>query len=177
MSYSSMDPLKEQLSITQVLKDIAGVNIKRGQFQCWLHSDSHPSGRVGKDDKHCRCFQCNSSFDIYDIVSSVLNLPFVEAKKFLYQYYGLSEPDMSTKEVKRQVKKIRVDREIEQAFNAKVDDIYSDLAAMHRAIFRFDNGQLDHIGMQLYLLMDELQDKDPKIRIDAVRSAEAWWGC
>jgi len=170
-----MDPLKEAIPVSQVLQDIAGVKEHRRQFTCWLHPDKHPSGRVSKDGKRWKCYQCGAGGDIYDAASLALSLPFKETKKYLYQFYGFSQSDFRNKQVKRQLKKIKLERELEQAFNGKVDYLYSELVAMHRALFRCDNEQLEHISFQLEEVMNELMSQDPKRRVEAVRFAEEWW--
>ena len=171
----NMDPLREAIFVPQVLQDITGVKEHRRQFTCWLHQDRHPSGRITRDGKRWKCYQCGAEGSIYDIAMLTLSLSFRDAKSYLYQLYGFSQPNFRSKQVKRQLKKIKKERELEQAFNDKVNYYYSELAAMHRALFRYDNGQLGHISFQLNEIMDELMSQDPKRRVEAVRFAEAWW--
>ncbi|MCL6612474.1 MAG: hypothetical protein K6T66_13115 [Peptococcaceae bacterium] len=169
--------IRDLLTVSQVLQDIAGVKVKNRQYACWLHSDRHPSGRVSRDDKRFKCFQCGVGGTIFDVVMLTLNVSFIEAKKYLYQYYNITPPETGGREAKLQLKRLREERELEAAFNEKVNSIYIDLAAMHRALFKYDDGSLEHISYALQELMNELMSNDPKRRVEAVRAAEKWWGC
>lgn len=154
---------------------------------CPFHADSDPSFVVFEEKNRAKCFGCGWTGDQIHFVRTVLDIPFKEAIEALCQQYGIPFTGMTTQEYMKarcRVEAAKRDRELEQAFNAKVDRVYIQLADVFRAIDRnfgtFEGyeeyGGLTHIADSLEVVLDELISGDTKRQVEALRYAREVWG-
>lgn len=183
--------IKRIVTVSQVIRDFSAMELKRQGRQyfcvCPFHADTDPSFVVNDEKHRGRCYGCGWTGDQVDFVRSVLSLPFKEAVEVLCRRYGLPFAGMTTQEylkAKARAEVEKQDREMERAFNSKVERVYFNLADMFRAIDRNfstyqsyqDYGGLTHIADILEDVLDELISSDTKRQLQALRYAKEWWG-
>ena len=177
----NVDPLKDAIPVIRVLEEVAGVNVKNNRFSCWLHHDRNPSGRV-KDFYYWHCFSCGAGGSIYDVAMLTMNLPFPQAKKYLYQHYGFAEPDFNGEEAREAIERVRRERGQKEAFQRRVATVYELLATVYRTINNrlqshedyLEYGSLESTVQAIEAILDELQSGDKKRQQVALDVVAGW---
>lgn len=84
-----------------------GLEVKKHKCLCPFHNDSHPSLTFNVAKNNFRCFVCDAHGDNIDLAMKVLNMPFLEACKWLAEDSGVVIRDDEERRRKIEVEKSR----------------------------------------------------------------------
>lgn len=186
-----MQQIKETVRFSDVVRDFSSIELVRKGRRlfgvCIFHSDSDPSFEANDEKGRGRCYGCGWKGDHVDFVRAALGVSFKEAIEVLCRRYGIPFVGMTTAEYLQAMARAeaaRRDRELEQAFDAKIQDVYLQLCDMFRAIDgRFvdydgyiEYGRLEHISQTIEMVLEELLSRDVQRQAAALRYARGWVG-
>lgn len=186
-----INQIKGQVPFSQVIRDFSQLELKRRGKRlfgtCPFHADSDPSFVVFEEKNRAKCFGCGWTGDQINFVRTALRVSFKEAIEVICRQYRIPFAGMTTQEylkAKARAESARCDRELEKAFNSKVERVYKRLCDAFRAIDR-NLGTLEgleefegltHIADVLEVVLDELISDDTKRQVEALRYSRGVWG-
>ena len=134
------ETIKQQLASYLMQK---GIDINK-PFNCLnpAHPDRHPSMSYDKKNNKCKCFSCDASYDIFDLIGIDYNLTGKDIFNKAYELYGISIDNeynktvgSSKKQINLSADSIRKAKEYKQKQEEEETALEKEQIEIHKKLF------------------------------------------
>lgn len=155
---------------------------------CPLHQEKTGSFVIFPENRF-KCFGCQAYGDAITLLTQAYGVRPIEAARMICQDFGIAvhnpQRPMTLKtrnEADQKAAKVQRERLLQESFKAKIWNVYSNLALLHRAILRslrtFEDYEslsgMVHILPLLEEILDGLQSNNEIEQIEVLRYVRGW---